>query len=172
MRLIEILASFFFDITVAVISVIESRQARSHDQSVYLGKYQKSFDQKMQDTDRTTMDQMSVGFFLGVCNPTGVSGRAPRAPGNGSSRVGGVHQGLVVGQPHGFEEGLVDATVVDRHVLLDTDPDHFGAIDLELPGQLFGREVVRHGLRLLARCTGPFNDKAHQATPWWALQIR
>ena len=66
-------------------------------------------------------------------------------------------RGLQVDHPHGLEERLVDSAVIHGDVLFDADPDDFGSVDPELTGELFGREVVRHGSRLLARCT-------------WALQ--
>ena len=79
-------------------------------------------------------------------------GRGDRPPGCGSAGqavlVACTCCGLEVDVPHGVEERLVDSAVIDGDVLLDTDAYHFGAFDPELAGQLFGREVVRHGSRL------------------------
>src|SRR4051794_14279859 len=43
-----------------------------------------------------------------------------------------------------LEERLVDLAVVDRDPLFETYPDHLLPIDLQLCGQLFGRQMVRH----------------------------
>ena len=46
------------------------------------------------------------------------------------------------------EERLVDLALVDRHALLDADADDLLAVDAELLGQLFRRQMVRHAYLL------------------------
>src|SRR6185437_9652807 len=71
-----------------------------------------------------------------------------------------------VDHPHSLEERLVDTAVINGDALFDADPDDFGSVDPELTGELFGREVVRHGSRLLARCTRALQ---RQSPPGYAV---
>src|SRR6478672_5785091 len=50
----------------------------------------------------------------------------------------------VVLEPHCLEERLVDLAVIDRYVLLETQPDDLLAVDSVLLRELLGRQVIRH----------------------------
>src|SRR5437588_2170666 len=54
-----------------------------------------------------------------------------------------------------LEERLVDLALVDRHALLQADPDDLLALDPELLRQLLRRQVIRHSQLLLCTRKSP-----------------
>src|SRR3954454_5568528 len=75
------------------------------------------------------------------------AGRCPPALGGCSARADEL---AIVLRTDDLEEGLVDLAVVDRHVLLEAEPDDLLAIHAVLLRELLGRQVIRHPFYLPA----------------------